>query len=82
MLIWVIGGWGIFSEITLQWMSLDFTDGKLVNICSGNSQVPPGNKPLPEAMATQIYVAIWCHSGHNQFKSISLVCNGLAQHIL
>ena len=23
--------------------------------------VPSDNKPLPEVMLTQIYVAIWCH---------------------
>ena len=30
-----------------------------VNIGSGNGLVPSGNKPLPEPMLTQIYVAIW-----------------------
>ena len=33
----------------------------LVNIISGNGLVPSGNKPLPEPMLTQIYVAIWRH---------------------
>ena len=33
----------------------------LVNFGSGNGLVPSGNKPLPEAMLTQIYVAIWRH---------------------
>ena len=33
----------------------------LVNISSGNGLVSPGNKPLPEPMLIQIYVAIWCH---------------------
>ena len=28
---------------------------------SGNALVPSGNKPLPEPMLTQIYVAIWHH---------------------
>ena len=32
-----------------------------VNIGSGNGLVPSGNKPLPEPMLTQIYVATWCH---------------------
>ena len=32
-----------------------------VTIVSGNGLVPSGNKPLPEAMLTQIYVATWCH---------------------
>ena len=27
----------------------------------GNGLVPSGNKPLPETMLTQIYVAIWHH---------------------
>ena len=33
----------------------------LLNIGSGNGLVPSGNKPLPEAMLTQIYVAKWRH---------------------
>ena len=33
----------------------------LVNIGSGNGLVPSGNKPLPEPMLTQIYVARWHH---------------------
>ena len=33
----------------------------LVNIGSGNGLVPSGNKPLPEPMLTQIYVAKWHH---------------------
>ena len=37
----------------LHWLS--------VNICSGNGLVLSGNKPLPEAMLTQISDAIWCH---------------------
>ena len=32
-----------------------------VNIGSGNGLVPSGNKPLPEPMLTQIYVAKWRH---------------------
>ena len=32
-----------------------------VNIGSGNGLVPSGNKPLPEPMLTQIFVAKWCH---------------------
>ena len=32
-----------------------------INIGSGNGLVPSGNKPLPEPMLTQIYVAIWRH---------------------
>ena len=32
-----------------------------VNIGSGNGLVPPGNKPLPESMLTQIYDAKWHH---------------------
>ena len=30
-----------------------------VNNGLGNSLVPSGNKPLPEPMLTQIYVAMW-----------------------
>ena len=40
-------------------MSLELTDD--VNIGLGNGLVPSGNKPLPEPMFTQVYVAIWCH---------------------
>ena len=36
--------------------------GWRVNIGSGNGLVPSGNKPLPEAMLTQIYVAIFHNS--------------------
>ena len=35
------------------------TDDK--SIGSGNGLVPLGNKPLPEPMLTQIYVAKWRH---------------------
>ena len=38
-------------------MPLDLT----VNIGSGNSLVPSGNKPLPEPMLIQTIVAIWRH---------------------
>ena len=49
-------GWGIAYEIALRWMPQDITDDK-----SGNGLVPSGNKPLPEPMLTQIYVAKWRH---------------------
>ena len=29
-LIIVIGGWGVPCEIAIRWVSLDFTDGKLI----------------------------------------------------
>ena len=32
-----------------------------VRIGLGNGLVLSGNKPLPEPMLTEIYVAIWCH---------------------
>ena len=32
-----------------------------VSIGSGNGLVPSGNKPLPEPMLIEIYVAIWCY---------------------
>ena len=50
--IYIIFKW-ISCEITLIWMSLNFTD-KQWNIGSGNGLVPSGNKPLPESMLTQI----------------------------
>ena len=34
---------------------------QLVNIGSGNGLVSSGNRPLPEPMLTQSYVAIWRH---------------------
>ena len=37
-------------------MVMDFTDDKS-NTVSGNGLVPSGNKPLPEPVLTQIYVA-------------------------
>ena len=33
----------------------------LVNIGSGNDLLPSGNKPLPEPVLTEIYIAIWHH---------------------
>ena len=47
--ILVYDGSGIFCEIALIWMLLDFTYDE-VNIGSGNGLVPSGNKPLPEPM--------------------------------
>ena len=52
------GGWSTSYEIALR-MQLDLTGD--VNIGSGNGLVPSGNKPLPEPMLTQIYVAKWRH---------------------
>ena len=37
---------------------------------SDNGLVPSGNKPLPEPMLTQIYVAIWRH--YNDLTSLSM----------
>ena len=57
-----IDGRGISCEIALIWMSLDFTDEWWpVNIGSGNVFALSGNKPLPESMLTQIFIAIWYH---------------------
>ena len=36
-------------------MPLDLTDDKYIG--SGNGLVPSGNKPLPEPMLNQIYIA-------------------------
>ena len=38
-----------------------WTSLMVVNIDLGNGLVPSGNKPLPEPMLTQIFVAIWHH---------------------
>ena len=38
----------------------DFSDGKS-NIGSGDGLVPPGNKPLPDSMLTQMYVTLLRH---------------------
>ena len=52
--ILVTDGWGSDMNVTgLHWWS--------VNIGSGDGLVPSGNKPLPEPMLTQIYVAKWHH---------------------
>ena len=45
-------------KIALRWMPLDLTDDV---IGSGNGLVLSGNKPLPEPMLTQIFVAKWRH---------------------
>ena len=57
----MIGGWYIYSEFALMWLPMDLTDD--VKIASGDGFVPSGNNSLPEAMLTQIYVAIWRHQG-------------------
>ena len=54
---------GIFKssyDSILRWMPQVCADD-YVNIDSGNGLVPSGNKPLPEPMLTQIYVAKWRH---------------------
>ena len=33
----------------------------IVSIDSGHSSMRPGNKPFPEAILIQLYVAIWRH---------------------
>ena len=40
-----------------------------VNIGSGNGLVPSGNKPLPEPMLTQLYVAIILHVGRRHLAN-------------
>ena len=59
--ILVIDGWGISREIALIGMNVSGLHWWTINIGSGNGLVPSGNKPLPEPMLTQSYVAIWCH---------------------
>ena len=39
-----------------------------VNIGLGNGLVPSANKPLPEPMLTEIYVAIWRHQASTNYK--------------
>ena len=48
------------SEIALG-LKLQNTFDDKINICSGNSLVSSGNKPLPEPKSTQSYTAIWHH---------------------
>ena len=50
-------------ENALEWMSHDLTDERWVNISAGNGSVLSGNsaKPLPDALFTKFYVAIWGH---------------------
>ena len=45
-------------KIALMWIAT-VRISRQVNICSGNALVPSGNKPLPEPMLTQNYVATW-----------------------
>ena len=49
----------IFNEIILQRIEIIFS--QQLNMGSGNGLVPSGNKPLPEPMLTEIYIAIWHH---------------------
>ena len=51
-------------------MSLEITDDE-VNAGSRNAFVPPGNKPLPESMLTQISVAKWRHL---DTMSLNILC--------
>ena len=46
----------------------------LVNTVSINGLVPSGNKPLPEPILTQIYVAIWRHQATGNASSTRLRC--------
>ena len=56
MLISDIDDWGISWEIALGFVRWE------INIGLGNGLVPSSNKPVPESMLTQIYVAIPRHS--------------------
>ena len=47
----------ISSEIALGWMSKKTFDD--VSVGSGNVLVPSGNKPLPDTILTQIFLALW-----------------------
>ena len=57
--ILVIDVWGIFCEIVLIRMSLDFTDD--------------GTKPFPESILTQVSVAIWCHEATMSLSYIAYI---------
>ena len=46
-------------EIPLRWMSPALPDYKVTLVGSGYGFGPPGNKPQPKWMLTQIYVTIW-----------------------
>ena len=48
----MIDGGRIYHEITLRLI-------QYINIGPGIGLVPSGDKPLPEPMLTQVYVAIW-----------------------
>ena len=58
MLTLVIDGWGITCKIVLK-INVTGANCWSVNIGSGNGLMPPGNKPLPEPMLTEFYVALW-----------------------
>ena len=51
---------GTLWEIALRRMPQDLTGDKST-LVQENGLVSSGNKPLPEPMLTQIYVAIWRH---------------------
>ena len=53
---WLLAYWNINLEMLIL---VNFIDDK-VNIGSGKC-LGSGNKPLPEPILIQIYVAIWCH---------------------
>ena len=61
MLILVTDGWVIAGEIALMWLSLNLTNDNSTLHGSVNGLVPSNNKPLPEPLLTQFYVAIWRH---------------------
>ena len=58
-------------------MPQDFAND--VNIGSGNGMVPSDNKPLPEPMLTQIYVAIWHQVGSSWHAPVH-VCGCVSCH--
>ena len=59
-LILQIGVLRTSCEISLE-MSATEPHWRWVNMGSGNGLVPSGDKPLPEPMLTQKYVALWHH---------------------
>ena len=60
---WILlnDGRGISSEIVPAQLIVNVHRWWSVNIGSDNCLVPSGNKPLPDLMLTQIYIAIWWH---------------------
>ena len=66
--IFVIGGYGSFNyENVLRWFIANEPHWWKFDISSDYGLVPSDNKPLSEAMLTQIHVTKWCHQATRSY---------------